>query len=416
MTPSTNLIFDKKKKLILLLARALLKYGCPCHRMDDSLQLSAKMLSLNATFTFLSDSILISISSKDTDEPYTMMVKAANGFDNGKIVRVNRIMNQFHKDKCTLDTCLETLQEITRDPPTVSAWQMIVAFGALGFSASIIMFQGSWIDGALSAVLGSIVGALAVLAGNITIYGRVFEVSACIIVGFTARAMNDYACFTSVAIPSILVLLPGYGMTMAMMELSSHHIPTGTIRLVYAIIYTLMLGYGLQMGSSLYGSINSSGADDGLCNRSVNPWFYIPLFPMMSISIGVSFGSSPKEWPSQIFCAASGFCVTYFLGKVVPDSQIVGSIAAFATALYANLALKVTGEPPLSPLCVGVTFLVPGSIGVRGVYALLHQEDLAQAIFALRMIMIAMGLSVGIFAASMIIYPSGKTKSLYISF
>jgi uncharacterized membrane protein YjjB (DUF3815 family) len=47
----------------------------------------------------------------------------------------------------------------------------------------------------------------------------------------------------------------------------------------------------------------------------------------------------------------------------VSDGQIVGSIAAFAIGLYSNFALNITGEPPLAPLCVGVTLLVPGSIG-----------------------------------------------------
>lgn len=135
---------------------------------------------------------------------------------------------------------------------------------------------------------------------------------------------------------------------------------------MYAVFYAFQLGYGLQVGSSMYNAIDSGAPDDGLCGQTlVSPWFYILLLPVLSISIALSYGSSRKQWISQTISAAIAFCLTYFLGKVVPDGQIVGSIAAFAVGLYSNFALKVTGEPPLAPLCVGVTLLVPGSIGKR---------------------------------------------------
>lgn len=105
-------------------------------------------------------------------------------------------------------------------------------------------------------------------------------------------------------------------------------------------------------------------AEDGICGQNlVSPWFYIPLLPILSISIALSYGSTKKQWISQTISAGIAFCLTYFLGKVVPDGEIVGSIAAFAVGMYSNFSLKVTGEPPLAPLCVGVTLLVPGSIG-----------------------------------------------------
>lgn len=135
---------------------------------------------------------------------------------------------------------------------------------------------------------------------------------------------------------------------------------------MYAVFYAFQLAYGLQIGSSVYNAIDPHSSEDGLCGQPlVSPWFYIPLLPILSIAIALSYGSSPKQWISQIISVAIAFCISHFLGKVVPDGQIVGSIAAFAIGLYSNFALKVTGEPPLAPLCVGVTLLVPGSIGKR---------------------------------------------------
>lgn len=118
------------------------------------------------------------------------------------------------------------------------------------------------------------------------------------------------------------------------------------------------------MGSSVYGAIDPNVSEYGLCDQPpVSPWFALALLPTLSIALSLSYGSSRKQYISQCVAAAIAFCLSFFLGKVIPDGQIVGSIAAFVVGLYSNFALKVTGEPPLAPLCVGLTLLVPGSIG-----------------------------------------------------
>lgn len=147
------------------------------------------------------------------------------------------------------------------------------------------------------------------------------------------------------------------------MEITSRQVTTGAIRLTYATILAFMLAYGLQIGSRLYLTLDPEIADDGYCGPPVSPWFFILLVPVMSISIGLSYGSSRHQYTTQICCATVGFCVLYFLGKVVRDAQILSTIAAFSMGLYSNFACKLTGEPTLGPLCVGITLLVPGSIG-----------------------------------------------------
>lgn len=158
------------------------------------------------------------------------------------------------------------------------------------------------------------------------------------------------------------------------MELSARHVTTGTIRLVYAVFYAFLLAYGFQMGSRVYTSItgeDDSTADDSLCGvNPVSPWFYILLLPLLSIAISISYGSSVKQWPAQFGGAALTFCLSYFMGKLVVDPPVVNSMAAFVTGVYSYLILKLSREPPLISLSVGITLLVPGSIGrLRGCYS-----------------------------------------------
>jgi hypothetical protein len=53
--------------------------------------------------------------------------------------------------------------------------------------------------------------------------------------------------------------------------------------------------------------------------------------------------------------------------------------------------------------------------GVRGAYSLLHQEGGSHDAFPIQMLTICLGIVAGLFAAAMIVYPSGKRRSLYVS-
>ncbi|KAI7901170.1 uncharacterized protein BX663DRAFT_475603 [Cokeromyces recurvatus] len=409
-----ELLFEKKKSIIILLGRLLLKCGCPCHRVDDTLQHTSALLELDTSFSFLPDSVLITFTNREDNQ--SIMVKSPQGYDNGKIAKINDIMNYFHKGEIDLDQCLVFLHEVATATPTCGIWSTILSFSFSSFAASAMMFDGTWIDACISGILGLLVAILYIMSTYFPIYSRVFEISVSACVAIITKAMHSYCCFTSVAMSAILILLPGYTMTVGVIELSARHVTTGIVRLVYAVFYAFQLAYGLQIGSSVYDAIDPGSPDDGFCTQdSVSPWFYIILLPILSITIALSYGSSPKQWISQTISAIIAFCITYFLNKIIPDGQIVGSIASFAIGLYSNFALKVTGEPPIAPLCVGVTLLVPGSIGVRAAYSVLHQRNVVDSLFPMQMLSIALGLSAGLFAASMIVYPSGKKKSMYIS-
>ncbi|KAI7849099.1 hypothetical protein BDC45DRAFT_449233 [Circinella umbellata] len=322
-----------------------------------------------------------------------------------------------------LDQCIQSLQHVSNSPPTWGFLGTVFSFFASSFTACAMLFNGSWMDCVMSGALGIIVSMLFVLASYRPIYGRVFEISSCVFVSALAQALQNYCCFTSVAVSGVLILLPGYAMTMAVMELSARRVTTGTIRLIYAVFYAFLLAYGFQIGSRAYTSIAEAihgpmeveHADD-LCGQDpISQWYYIPLLPLLSISIGISYGSSVRQWVAQLGGTVIGFCLSYFMSKVVPDPPIVESTAAFAVGLYSHFVLKLTGEPPLISMAVGITLLVPGSIGVKGAYTLLHQEDTNQTLFPIKMLTVALGLAAGLFASAMIVYPAGKKRTLLLS-
>lgn len=209
----------------------------------------ARLLDMDASFTFLPDSIMVTFflhtlhnpkKKKKKRKVHSMMVKASPSFDTGKLGRINHIMNQFlfqHKKQQNVtssnnsdeeeeenlgfnyfDHCLQSLYAVMDDPPTCGFCGTLAGFSLSAFSGCILLFNGSWVDAGLSGVLGAVVGLLSILSSRYPIYGRVFELSSSVIVALFARALHRYCCFSSVGVSAILILLPGYTMTIAVVS------------------------------------------------------------------------------------------------------------------------------------------------------------------------------------------------------
>jgi uncharacterized membrane protein YjjP (DUF1212 family) len=81
-------------------------------------------------------------------------------------------------------------------------------------------------------------------------YSTVFEISSAILMTFLARAFGSINggqmfCFSALTQSAIAMILPGWLVLSSALELQSKAIVPGSIRLIYAIIYSLFLGYGI---------------------------------------------------------------------------------------------------------------------------------------------------------------------------
>ncbi|KAI9467938.1 hypothetical protein BDB00DRAFT_777468 [Zychaea mexicana] len=221
----------KKERLVVLLGECLLKSGCPGHRAEEALQHSASILGLtNASFSLLPETVLVTFMSDGGNKhQQSLMIKSPTSLDMGKIGQVHQIMNRCliqqantkKDDDDVLDQCIQALQHVSNSPPTWGFLGTLFSFFVSSFTACAMLFDGSWIDCILSGILGLVVAVLFVLASCRPIYGRVFEISACVFVSALAQALHAYCCFTSVAVSGVLNLLPGYAMTMAVVSNNS---------------------------------------------------------------------------------------------------------------------------------------------------------------------------------------------------
>lgn len=109
---------------------------------------------------------------------------------------------------------------------------------------------------------------------------------------------------------------------------------------------------------------------------------------------------------------AVGFVVTYFL-KGGP--QVTSAIAAFAVGITGQLYGRLTGQLSYVPMLSGVLLLVPGSVGVKGILAIIGSDPAKGFTFVLAMINSSSAITLGVFCSALVWYPFWR-RSTFMNF
>ncbi|KAK5809357.1 hypothetical protein F5H01DRAFT_394960 [Linnemannia elongata] len=410
-----------RQDLLIRLCKSLIRYGAPSHRIELAMEAMCKTFGIDGSFAFLPGLMMISFGDSDTHTSETHLIKCAQGFDMGRLAKVNKIARAVVYGDLEPSEALMELKAINNEKPPYGIWVMLASFAVSSGLIAPLVFKGSWYDMLAGMGLGSVVGLTSLLASRYSVYSNVFEVSTSIVIAFVAKALREYVCFTGVVLSGIVTLLPGLSLTTAIMELSSRYMISGSVRMFYSLIYCLFLGFGLSIGSNLWDVFKEPPPGDlkmGYCHPATEPWRWV-LFPLLAIGFNIQLYAIPKQWPVMIVCSSVGYAVSEFAGLYWPHSlHIAAALSAFVVGLLGNIYERLTHELAFVPILGAILLIVPGGMGVRSSLLLLDQSGNAAqgTAFALQMIVVALGIAVGLFASTLIVYPLGKKRNALLTF
>jgi len=137
----------------------------------------------------------------------------------------------------------------------------------------------------------------------------------------------------------------------------------------------------------------------------VSNWVKVPLFLVTVSCFNVLMKAAPAQWPGMLSVAAISF-VTINLASTVGEmsSSSATVVTAFLIGIAGNLYAYATNSPALIPILSGVFLIVPGGMSVKGVHALIHDDMSGGLAFGSGVMMVAVSISIGLFAASVLMY------------
>ncbi|KAJ8698312.1 pheromone-regulated protein prm10 [Pleurotus ostreatus] len=460
-----------RQEFLIKLARALMTFGAPSHRIESQLIAAARILEVEAEFIHLPGVIICSFGDQEMGCSETHFVKCGGALSLGALHKVHLIYRSVVHDEISAKKASEQLEALLKSGPVYP--RLFRVFLAFLLSSLIcpLAFGGSFLDMWVAGGCALVLSFLQLfMAGKSVIYANVFEITITIFISFTARGLSSIRshlfCYTAISSSSIIGILPGYLILSSSLELASKNILCGSVKMVYALIYTLFLGFGLQIGSDFYLLFDKSmrrnldelalnisatatfagtwisdnttnivpGAGtwtfvnrvpltqqnihDGCFRLPNQPWYLQPfpywtafvIVPLFSI---LSSLANQQPWKSrQLPVMVVISCASYASNKVANHyifnrSGVVSAIGAFTVGVLGNMYSRKMGGTAFTSMVTGVLFLVPSGLSqAGGITANGNGIDIGGA-----MIAVTIGITVGLFMSQALVYMFGTRKN-----
>ncbi|KAJ6171967.1 hypothetical protein N7470_001034 [Penicillium chermesinum] len=423
-------------------------------RVTEYMQMTARVLEVSGQFLYLPGCMIMSFDDPVTRTAEVKLVRTVQGVDLGRLADVHNVYKNVVHDLIGVEEASQELDDIMQRKPRFNKWLVVLLYGLASAAVGPFAFSARPVDMPIIFMLGSLVGLMQhVLSPRSVLYSNVFEVTAAILTSFLARAFGSIQitrhghkeylfCFSALAQSSIALILPGFTVLCSSLELQSHQMIAGSIRLVYAIIYSLFLGYGITVGLTIYGLMDGNASSDTTCpNLDVYGSVYVQKFPFVAIYaffLSLVNQAKWKQMPVMILFAVCGYITNYFsTTKFGSQSEVANTVGAFTIGVLANFYSRLWHGQAAPAILPGIFVLVPSGLASSGsllsglqyaneVRHNLHTSgnstdmtsltDGSVASLGIGMIQVAIGITVGLFISALIVYPYGKKRTGLFNF
>ncbi len=392
---------EKPMGFIMRLAKALHTYGVPAYELEQLMTTVAERLGYGLQCMSLPTSITLSLATTE-DEGSTFVIRAAPGEINlEKLRRTTAVAFDVMEGRMTPREGAKVLKEITTAPMLYPDWMMVPAFGVASAALARI-FAGGLKEIVVAAIIGILVGLLVVAQRKWAALGNALPILSGLLASIVAFAGDFYLETGSTYIPmvsGIIVLLPGLMLTIAMAELATQNLVSGTARLFGAGTIFVQLGLGVAIGNML--GNYWFPVDSATTSISLMPvwslWFAIAVAGLnFTLLYQSRFRDSIWMMLASLIAYATSHYASAHLGA--PTGAFIGALSVGAAAQIVNRSLGVAGAVMMLP---GFIVLVPGSVGFRSLTALLEHDVITGLDTAFNMLLVGIALATGFLITSL---------------
>lgn len=363
--------------------RRLHQAGVPAHQLEGMVQAIANWLGFRCDIWSSPTAVFLTLRGKDDDEDHQhipmQLIRLEPGSTNlADTSELYGLGEALIKGQKTLADAFNDLKKPCRQ--LYPEWLRMLSGGLISGSFAV-MLSATWAGAVTAAVAGLAVGLLYANAGKALRAGGM-EAIAAMMVSLLVYAVNSQmeGLIPAVIIMSgLIVLMPGLSLTIAVTELSTDHLSSGSARLAGALIVLLKLSLGVLIGTVIAEWLgwDRSGL---LTFGAVAPphWVQWPALLVSALSFAVIFNVRLGEFPLAVLAAVTGYLVSRF-GAILGGVEFGVLLAALAIALLGNTLGRALRLPAALVRVPGIILLVPGSLGYRTVTnVLVHGEPTSQ--------------------------------------
>ncbi|HEY0192956.1 MAG TPA: threonine/serine exporter family protein [Kofleriaceae bacterium] len=394
-------------EFVLDLARALHRYGTPAHRLEEGLRDCCRRLGLRAEVFSTPTTIIMSFG--EPQELRSRMMRVEGGeLDMDKLARVDALAEDVASLRLTPAEGTAQLEAILASPPPFGHALSTLSHGVAAGSLAVFI-GGSLADVAISALVGLSLGLLAQYAQRSTDQARVFELVGAAFAAFAAGLASSLWTGTTpsiITLSSLLILLPGLSLTVAMTELATRNLMSGTARLMSAVIVLLELVVGVAIGERAAGALVTLHQAVPVALPLWSRWIAIGA-SAIGVAIVVQAQVRAFGWivAACVLSYLGTRAGTRWLGSSALGAQLGVMVGAFALGVLSNLYARLLSRPAQVVAVPAMLLLVPGSMGFRGMASLLDRDTLTGVESVFAMFVVALAIVAGLLIANAVVSP-----------
>ncbi|KAJ6535102.1 hypothetical protein B0H19DRAFT_438018 [Mycena capillaripes] len=421
----------QRQEFILKLTRALMMFGGPSHRLQAQIQATGRVLDIQVNCMYLPDVVLISFDDSSTGTSNLKFIRQGSALNLGKLNEVYELYWSVIHDEQSVSEASSTLDALMRKKQEYTWWQLVLTGGMCSASICSVGFNGSFIDSLIVFPLGALLVAIQLVSVRNELYSNIFEITVATLFSFLSAALasTGFFCYSAIASSSVVLILPGFIVLCGSLEIMSRNIVSGSVRMCYAVVYSLFLGFGLAIGAEAYEKMTSQtiiGSTDYACSVSHDaggawwqrtPSLYWAFLTVPMYSLFLSMRNQAPWWNKEMVLLVGISCIgwvtNHFTGiKFVGQSDITAALGAFAVGVVANVYGRFFSGNAFVIMITGILFQLPSGLGNGGLLTYASEKTAGNSSSylsgfqtALQLISVAIGLTVGLGLALAIVHP-----------
>jgi len=397
--------FQRRVNFILKFGRALHTVGSPAHTLEGTMQDMCQLVGIKGHIVSLPTAIFTTFSDEESEVTKVERV-VPMGVNLGKLSLVDSVARSVIRGNRTYEEGSQALDDILKSSDPYGPFMRVLCFilSAAGF---MVLFGGSWIDFIASIIVGTIIGLISLLqpAHGIGLIAQMFEAIVAIVAALMAYLLAKVFPQLNagvVILSSLIIFMPGLFITIAIAEIATQNLTSGTSRLMGGIMILLKLTFGVFIGAKISSYFYLPSLTFSF---SVIPdWLIFFTLPVTALMSTVIFKANKSDWvwvmTAGIYGYASAKVTTHFFG---PEMGIL--LGGFFVGALSNIFARLKDRPSSLFQFPGIILLVPGSMGYRSFSFLFDKDIIGGLGTAFGMITLAMALVVGIFLGNILIKP-----------
>lgn len=388
---------DPRGELIVALGRALHEAGAPAHRLEAAIASVSGSLGMQVSCLSQPTSVILDLG----DRTRVLRVEPA-GVNLARMVAIDAIATDVSRGVLDAAGGLRALAAVHEREPQYPWWLSATATAVAAGTAAVFFGAGAPAV-AVASGLGLVTAAVGLLSRRSAGLLRIHDLATSFLVAALATVLGRFlpVSATLVTLAGIVSLLPGFTLTVALTELATRHLASGTARLVGAIVTLLQLGIGTALGWRLAAVLPRALRPVG---DPLPEGLHVFVVPLAAAAFLVSLRARPRDYLWILGVSLVGYVAAHE-GQVLLGPELGACVGGLVVGLLSNLQAVLRRIPTAVTQVPALLLLVPGSIGFRGFGAMLDDDVTAGVDAGFRMLVIAGSLVAGMLAAGVLLPP-----------